>query len=185
MTSSHTLTSPGRVRGITLVILATVFWSTSGIFISLILQSWEIGVVSLAFWRDLSTFLTLLAGIAILRPSLLRVKRKDLGWLMAMGAVALESILAAEADDFWQRMILGGVGEGLMVAASRQYIKAWEVETGVAHTEAAWYLAEALWRASSEMQPELEAEQRWQAIEALLAPAYDPDVPAPDKALLL
>lgn len=108
--------------------------------------------------------------------------RLDIG---AVGAVALESILAAEADDFWQRMILGGVGEGLMVAASRQYIKAWEVETGVAHAEAAWYLAEALWRASSEMQPELEAEQRWQAIEVLLAPAHDPEVPAPGKALLL
>jgi hypothetical protein len=35
------------------------------------------------------------------------------------------------------------------------------------------------------MQPDLEAEKRWQAIQALLAPAYDPDVPAPSKAVLL
>jgi hypothetical protein len=108
--------------------------------------------------------------------------RLDIG---AVGAVALESILTAEADDFWQRILLGGAGEALMVAASRQYIKGWEVETGLAHAHAAWYLAEALWRASSEMQPELGAEQRWQAIEALLAPAHDPEVPAPSKALLL
>jgi hypothetical protein len=45
--------------------------------------------------------------------------RLDIG---AVGAVALENILAAEADDFWQRLVLGGMAEGLMVAASRQYI---------------------------------------------------------------
>jgi hypothetical protein len=108
--------------------------------------------------------------------------RLDIG---AVGAVALENILAAEADDFWQRLVLGGMAEGLMVAASRQYIKGWAVETGLVHTHAAWYLAEALWHASCEMQPDLEAEKRWQAIQALLAPAYDPDVPAPSKAVLL
>jgi hypothetical protein len=35
------------------------------------------------------------------------------------------------------------------------------------------------------MQPGLPAEQRWQAIQSLLAPAHDPSVPAPEKALLL
>jgi hypothetical protein len=103
----------------------------------------------------------------------------------AVGAVALENILAAEKDNFWQRMILGGIGEGLMIAASRQYIKAWEVETGLAHSRAAWYLTGALWHASSDMQPDLQAEQRWQAIQALLGPAHDSNVPAPERALLL
>jgi hypothetical protein len=72
-----------------------------------------------------------------------------------------------------------------MVAASRQYVKGWEVETALVHSQAAWYLSEALWRASSEMQPDLQPEKRWEAIQALLAPAHDPDVPAPEKALLL
>jgi hypothetical protein len=71
-----------RIQGITIVVLATVFWSTSGIFISLILRNWDISVVSLAFWRDLTTFSTLFIGTALLRPSLLRVKRKDLPWLL-------------------------------------------------------------------------------------------------------
>ncbi len=53
------------------------------------------------------------------------------------------------------------------------------------HSQAAWYLSEALWRASSEMQPDLQPEERWEAIRTLLAPAHDPDVPAPEKALLL
>jgi hypothetical protein len=81
--------------------------------------------------------------------------------------------------------VLGGTAEILMVAASRQYIKAWEVETGLAHRRAAWYLAKALWHASCKMQPELESDQRWRAIQDLLAPAHDPEVPASSKAVLL
>lgn len=108
--------------------------------------------------------------------------RLDIG---AVGAVALENVIAGEGGHLWQRLLLGGLGESLMVAASRQYIKAWETETGLLHTCAAWYMAEALWRASAGMQPDLPPEQRWQAIQALLAPIHDHDVPAPDKAALL
>ncbi len=103
----------------------------------------------------------------------------------AVGMVALENLIATEQEEFWQRLLLGGLAEGLMVAASRQYIKGWQTETGVVHSRAAWYLTEALWRASSELQPDLPAVQRWQAIQALLAPAYDPDVPAANKSVLL
>jgi drug/metabolite transporter (DMT)-like permease len=78
-----------RIQGILMVIMATMFWGTSGIFISLTAQNWDINAVSLAFWRDLSTFVTLLIGIAVIKPTLLRVKRKDLPWLLAMGAVSI------------------------------------------------------------------------------------------------
>jgi drug/metabolite transporter (DMT)-like permease len=78
-----------HLQGILIVILATIFWSTSGIFISLILRNWDISVVSLAFWRDVTTFSALLIGIALMRPALLRVKRKDLPWLLAMGAISI------------------------------------------------------------------------------------------------
>ena len=53
------------------------------------------------------------------------------------------------------------------------------------HSQAAWYLTEALWRASGEMQPNLQPQQRWEAIQTLLAPAHDPDVLEPEKAVLL
>lgn len=82
-------TQQNRVQGVLMVIAATVVWSTSGIFISLVVRNWDISAVSLAFWRDLSTFITLLIGVAIARPTLLRVKRKDLPWLLAMGAISI------------------------------------------------------------------------------------------------
>ena len=108
--------------------------------------------------------------------------RLDIG---AVGAVALENILTTNSEELWKGLALGGIAEGLMIAASRQYIKGWEVETALVHNQAAWYLAEALWRASSEMQPELAPQERWEAIQTLLAPAYDPEVAAPEKAVLL
>lgn len=108
--------------------------------------------------------------------------RLDIG---AVGMVALENLAATRREEFWQRLLLGGLGETLMVAASRQYIRAWDVETGLVHSRAAWYLAEALWRTSAELQPGLAPEQRWQAIHQLLAPAYDASVAAPAKAVLL
>jgi hypothetical protein len=108
--------------------------------------------------------------------------RLDIG---AVGAVALENILSTEREHFWQGLLLGALAEGLMVAASRQYIKGWEVETGLVHTHAAWYLTEALWHTSAELQPDLPPERRWQAIHSLLAPVHDSGVPAPDKAVLL
>lgn len=108
--------------------------------------------------------------------------RLDIG---AVGAVALENIISGEQADTLPKLLLGLVGEGLMIAASRQYIRAWRVETSLVHTQAAWYLAEALWRTSYEMQPGLDPAERWQAIASLLAPANDPQVPAPEKAMLL
>lgn len=108
--------------------------------------------------------------------------RLDIG---AVGAVALENLIAGSQEDLWRKLLMGSLGEGLMVAASRQYIRAWKVETSLVHTQAAWYLAEALWRTSRAAQPGLDPEERWRAIASLLAPAHDPQVPAPEKATLL
>jgi hypothetical protein len=103
----------------------------------------------------------------------------------AVGAVALENILVSGEGEWWQRLVLGGTAEALMIGASRQYIKAWEAETGPVHIGAAWYLTEAVWRLSLKMQPQLEAESRLEVVQGLLAPAYDAQVPAPEKAILL
>lgn len=48
-----------------------------------------ISPVDLAFWRDATTCLVVLIGLALLRPGLLRVQRAHLPWLAVMGAVGI------------------------------------------------------------------------------------------------
>ncbi len=78
-----------RLLGIILVITATACWATSGIFINLIVRQSGLSAVGLAFWRDLTTSLLLLAGILIFKPRLLVIKKKDLPWLIGMGAISI------------------------------------------------------------------------------------------------
>jgi DME family drug/metabolite transporter len=68
------------------VLIASASWATSGIFVKYILDSGQISPLALAFWRDLFTFLVLLAGVGTLRPKYLRIHLKDTGWLFALGA---------------------------------------------------------------------------------------------------
>jgi len=102
----------------------------------------------------------------------------------AVGLVALEN-LVAEGEGLWEKVLLGGLGESLMVLASRQYIKAWAQETELVHRQAAWYLSGALWRLSVECQPDLAAERRQALIQALLAPSLEAGTPVPAKIALL
>jgi DME family drug/metabolite transporter len=82
---------PGNVEplGFLMVLLATACWSTSGIFIRFVSDGSAIQPVGLAFWRDLSTFVVLLVGLAVFAPHLLRVRRQDLPWLFGMGAISI------------------------------------------------------------------------------------------------
>lgn len=87
----HTTPKPisSRLSGILIVIAATLCWATSGIFINLIIRESGLSAVGLAFWRDLTTAILLLIGILIVKPQLLLVKKKDLPWLMGMGAISI------------------------------------------------------------------------------------------------
>lgn len=78
-----------RGLGLFLVIVATAFWSTSGIFISLVIKGSGVSPAILAFWRDLGTFCSLFIGIFVFRRDLLRIKHRDLLWLAIMGAVSV------------------------------------------------------------------------------------------------
>lgn len=76
--------------GLLLVVLATACWSTSGLFISLVIRGSGISPWGLAFWRDLGTFSCLFIGMALLGgKTRLRVNRRDLPWLAAMGAISI------------------------------------------------------------------------------------------------
>ncbi len=78
-----------RASGFLLVFAAATLWSTSGLFIRWTVAGSGASALSLAFWRDLATFVSLLVGLALFRPAWLRVARRDLPWLAALGAVGV------------------------------------------------------------------------------------------------
>ena len=67
-------------------------WATSGIFITWIVDWGSITPVNLAFWRDLVTFSCLLIVIILFKPELIKVERRDLLWLMAMGVLSVAGL---------------------------------------------------------------------------------------------
>ena len=81
----------GRLIGFFFVVLATICWSTSGIFINFISSGSQLTPVGLAFWRDLATFAVLAGALAAFKPTLLKIKRADIPWLAAMGALSIAS----------------------------------------------------------------------------------------------
>ena len=78
-------TRPSDLNSSLVVLFAAAIWGTSGIFVKLIAAETGISALSLAFWRDLTSFAVLGMGLALLRPAWLRVRRGDLRWLLALG----------------------------------------------------------------------------------------------------
>jgi hypothetical protein len=107
--------------------------------------------------------------------------RLDIG---SVGVLALQDIIL-EQENLWKNLLLGSIGEGLMILASRQYIKAWEQELRSVHRRAAWTLYGVLWQLSHQYQPEMNSNERQTLIETTLAPAMSEDIPFETKALLL
>lgn len=105
----------------------------------------------------------------------------------AVGGVAVQNLLDAQAnkENLWQRLLAGGLSEGLMVLAARQYVKAWEGEMVSVYQEAGWHLYQALWTLSVQSQPQLDAGARRQMIETMLAPVHDTAVSGSIKAVLI
>ena len=75
--------------GLTLVVLASACWSMSGLFINYVVAGSDVSAWGLAFWREVFTGAFLFVGIYSLKPSLLRVKRRDLPWLAAIGTLGI------------------------------------------------------------------------------------------------
>ncbi len=91
MLSNTTDSTPNQnqLTGTILVIFASLFWGTSGIFIFRIIELSSWSAVSLAFWRDLVSSIVLLICILAIDPKLLRVRKADWPWLIFMGAVSI------------------------------------------------------------------------------------------------
>ena len=83
------LPDPNARRGYLLVLGATLCWSTSGTFINIILSNYAFTAWTLAFWRDLFTFACFLVLALATGAGRLRVDRRDLVPLAAMGAISI------------------------------------------------------------------------------------------------
>jgi DME family drug/metabolite transporter len=95
-----------RKLGVVLVILATVCWASSGIFINRVITNTGWSSVTLAFWRDLFTAITLGAVLLLGHRDGFKVKKKDIKWLAAMGVVSIGIF-----HVLWNYSVMGnGVG---------------------------------------------------------------------------
>lgn len=104
----------------------------------------------------------------------------------AVGGVAIQNLVEWEnSEDWWRRLLVGGLSESLMILAARQYVKAWENEMSSDYNQAAWFLYREYWQLSADMQPDLEPEERRRLVDKLLAPIHDPETNGTAKAALL
>jgi drug/metabolite transporter (DMT)-like permease len=85
----------------------------SGLFITFVVAGSDVSAGNLAFWREVFTSAVLFAGIRLLKPSLLRVKRRDLPWLVASGGLGMGLLHVT-----WNMSV---VMNGMAVATVLQY----------------------------------------------------------------
>ena len=81
------VTSPSLNRGYLIAVISAAILSTTAIFIRYLTETYAIQALVLAFWRDVFVVLTLLPVLALLNSGLLRVPRRQLGFLVAFGFV--------------------------------------------------------------------------------------------------
>lgn len=129
------------------------------------------------------TFLNELVASATAREFSHFASILDMG---AVGGIAIQNLLESRDSDGWfQRLLVGGISESLMIVAARQYVKAWENEMSSDLKQAAWFLYRHYWQLSVKLQPELDSDLRRRLMDELLAPIHDPKTGGTAKAALL
>jgi hypothetical protein len=104
----------------------------------------------------------------------------------AVGGIAIQNLLEQrDSEGWWQRLLVGGLSESLMIIAARQYVKAWDNEMSSDINQAAWFLYREYWLLSAEMQPELARTERRRLVDQLLAPIHDSETGGTVKAALI
>lgn len=84
---SETDPSKKFTRGYTICIVATVLWSSAAVFIRYLTETYQIPPLVLAFWRDLTVALVIMAVLALLRPSQLRLDSKHTAFILVYGFI--------------------------------------------------------------------------------------------------
>lgn len=104
----------------------------------------------------------------------------------AVGGVVLEQLIEREGpEDLALRFLTGVLSEGLMVAATRQHIKAWEGELFAVHRSAAWFLYGEMWRWTRRRNPKLAGAERRALLDRLFEPVHSADGRGFSAAVLL
>jgi len=81
-------------RGFLIAFISTVILSFTGILIRMVSEDYQLPALILAFWRDCFVVMCALPLLLVLKPKLLRIKLKQLPFLLAFGVVlALFNIL--------------------------------------------------------------------------------------------
>ena len=78
-----------RYRGILIALIGTTAWATTAIFISHLLDNYNLRPLSLAFWRDLFVGVILFILVALGQPSALRLTRRDVPFFVVYGFFGL------------------------------------------------------------------------------------------------
>lgn len=106
--------------------------------------------------------------------------------ISAVGGVVLENLLEkGAAEDLGVRLLSGILSEGLMIAATRQHVKAWGAELDAVYRRAAWFLYGELWRWARDLKPDLPASERRRLLDRLFTPVHSDEASGLSKATLL
>lgn len=85
-TTSVVIPNPAA-RGYLICTAGTVIWSTTGILIRYLTETYHLPPLALAVWRDLFVTVGLAVGLSVFNPVHLRVGRHHFGFLVAYGLV--------------------------------------------------------------------------------------------------
>ncbi len=72
-------------RGYSIALISAIILSSTSVLIRYLTRTYGLPAIILAFWRDFIVSLCLLAWYAVFRPSLLRLPRKHIGYLVMYG----------------------------------------------------------------------------------------------------
>lgn len=75
--------------GYLLTVTAAIVWAATSPGIKYLLETHHVPALAIAFWRDALMALTCFAAIGLVRPALLRVSRRDLRGLAAVGTISI------------------------------------------------------------------------------------------------
>jgi len=104
----------------------------------------------------------------------------------SVSGVIMERLLEPQgARELAVSLLTGALSEGLMVAATRQHVRAWEQGIVAYVKRTAWFLYDEVWRWSEEMKPDLPAAERRRQLDELFKPVHSPDVDCVCKAAFL